>query len=114
MALLGHFATVIEESSGCFNTAGKVERVYWREGAAMGPDSQSRRSLPVSALATDRLAAADHGQLPANAALITTELRRVGSAPERPRAAYAPIQRENFFGLIGELSLRAVRSHPKT
>lgn len=31
MALLGHFATVIEESSGCFNTAGKVERVYWRE-----------------------------------------------------------------------------------
>jgi hypothetical protein len=28
---LGHFATVIDESSGCFNTTGKVERVYWRE-----------------------------------------------------------------------------------
>jgi hypothetical protein len=28
---LGYFATVIDESSGCFNTTGKVERVYWRE-----------------------------------------------------------------------------------
>lgn len=80
----------------------------------MGADSQSRRSLPVSALATDRLAAADHGQLSANAALIPRELSRVGSASERPRAAHASIKQENFLGLIGELSLRAVRAHPKT
>jgi len=80
----------------------------------MGSDSPSRGLVRVGALAPDRLAAPDHRQFPPYTLLVTSELSRVGSTSERPRPGHAPSRPESFVALIGELSLRAVRSHPKS
>lgn len=78
----------------------------------MGANSSSRGFVRVGALAPDRLATPDHGQFPHHTLLVTPELSRVGSTSERPRPGHAPSRQESFVALIGELSLRAVRSHP--
>ncbi len=76
----------------------------------MGSDSHSRGRVSVAALATDRFAAPEHDRCPANTAFIPAQSRRVGAPSELPRPPPAPITQDNFLALIGELSLRVVRS----
>ena len=80
----------------------------------MGSDSHSRGCVSVGALAADRFATPEHHRCPANTALIPAQLGRVGAPSGPPRPPPAPITQDNFLALIGELSLRIVRSPPPT
>lgn len=76
----------------------------------MGSDSQLRGRVSVAAVVPDRFTAPEHDQCPVHTALIPAQLGRVGAPSGPPRPPPAPSTQENFLALIGELSLRVVRS----
>ncbi len=79
----------------------------------MGSNSHARRCVSVGALAADQFAAPEHDRCPANTALIPAQLGRVGAPSDPLRCPPSPIPQESFLTLIGELSLRVIRSsHP--
>ncbi len=79
----------------------------------MGPDSQPQRLVCIGALDTDRFAAPGHGHLSPSTPFIAPESSGAGAASETPGPGPEPLMQENFLVLIGELSLRAVRSQHK-
>ncbi len=76
----------------------------------MDTDSQSRRSMGIGAMAAHGFTAPDRDNPSRSPPLVNSEFGRVSALSASTQPVFDPLTQQGLIQLVGELSLRVIRS----